>query len=394
LPAATNRNERNSVPRLTAVSVLVLLQALAGMTTLAAQTKPRLRPRHTNTYYVAADTVTWDYTPSGSNQISGQPFDSVERPFVAAGKYHIGHVALKAIYREYTDSTFTTQKPRPPALQYLGILGPLLRAEVGDTIRVVFRNNLDAPATMHPHGVFYTKESEGAPYAAGPGERDLEGNGVPPGRAHVYVWPVPERAGPASGDGSSILWMYHSHIHEEQDLSTGLLGPIIVSARGSTRADGTPNDVDREVVMAFDEIDEDVSRYLSTNLHRYASKGDSTPIAFIFGIASAGGPAEGQFNFRETMNGYLYGNGPMPTMRVGQRVRWYLMASTGFEIHSPHWHGNTVQVSHMRTDVAMLLPMGMVVADMVPDNPGIWLVHCHVSNHLRMGMQARYEVTR
>jgi len=380
--------------RLTIISVLLLLQALAGVTALAAQAKPRLRPRRTNTYYVAADTVTWDYTPSGSNQISGQPFDSVERPFIAAGKYHIGHVALKAIYREYTDSTFTTQKPRPPALQYLGILGPLLRAEVGDTIRVVFRNDLDAPATMHPHGVFYTKESEGAPYAAGPGERDLEGNGVPPGRTHVYVWPVPERAGPASGDGSSILWMYHSHIHEEQDLSTGLLGPIIVSARGSTRADGTPNDVDREVVMAFDEIDEDVSRYLSTNLHRYASKGDSAPIAFIFGIASAGGPAEGQFNFRETMNGYLYGNGPMPTMRVGQRVRWYLMASTGFEIHSPHWHGNTVQVSHMRTDVAMLLPMGMVVADMVPDNPGIWLVHCHVSNHLRMGMQARYEVTR
>jgi hephaestin len=48
----------------------------------------------------------------------------------------------------------------------------------------------------------------------------------------------------------------------------------------------------------------------------------------------------------------------------------------------------------MRTDVAMLLPMGMVVADMVPDNPGIWLVHCHVSSHLRMGMQGRYVVTK
>jgi hephaestin len=31
---------------------------------------------------------------------------------------------------------------------------------------------------------------------------------------------------------------------------------------------------------------------------------------------------------------------------------------------------------------------------MVPDNPGIWLFHCHLSNHLRMGMQARYEVRR
>ena len=374
--------------------VLCLLASLAGSTVVSAQAKPRIRPRRTTTYYVAADTVTWDFTPSGSNQITGQPFDSVERPFVEAGKWHIGHVALKAMYREYTDSTFATLKPRPPESQYLGILGPLLRAEVGDTIRVVFRNNLDAPTTMHPHGVFYTKASEGAPYVGGPGERDLEGNAVPPGHTHVYIWPVPARAGPASGDGNSILWMYHSHIHEEGDLSTGLLGPIIVSARGATRADGTPKDVDREVVLAFDEIDEDASRYLKTNLHRYATQGDSAPIVFAFGVASAGGPAESQDNFKETLNGYMYGNGPMPTMKVGERVRWYLLASTGFEIHSPHWHGNTVQVAHMRTDVAMLLPMGMVVADMVPDNPGIWLVHCHVSSHLRMGMQGRYVVTR
>jgi hephaestin len=48
----------------------------------------------------------------------------------------------------------------------------------------------------------------------------------------------------------------------------------------------------------------------------------------------------------------------------------------------------------MRTDVGALLPMGMAVADMVPDNPGTWLFHCHVSDHLRMGMQATYTVTK
>jgi FtsP/CotA-like multicopper oxidase with cupredoxin domain len=42
----------------------------------------------------------------------------------------------------------------------------------------------------------------------------------------------------------------------------------------------------------------------------------------------------------------------------------------------------------------MLLPMGMFVADMLPDNPGKWLFHCHVSAHLRMGMQAFYTVER
>src|SRR4051812_49741052 len=37
------------------------------------------------------------------------------------------------------------------------------------------------------------------------------------------------------------------------------------------------------------------------------------------------------------------------------------------------------------TDVAELLPMSMKVADMVPDNPGTWLYHCHVNDHILAG---------
>lgn len=263
---------------------------------------------------------------------------------------------------------------------------------MGDTIRVVFHNNTRFAVTMHPHGVFYAKESEGAPYAGTPATSDTARGAVPSGGTHVYLWPVPERAGPGPGDPSSILWMYHSHVHEEQDLSSGLLGPIIVTARGKAKLDGTPMDVDREFIVAFDEIDENASRYLAENITAYMRQPDSVQVDTSFGVPSVRGPSS-QYNFKETLNGYLYGNGPMPTMRRGERVRWYLMAGTGFEFHSPHWHGNTVQVGGMRTDVTALMPMGMLVADMVPDDPGIWLFHCHVSPHLRMGMQMRYEVT-
>jgi hephaestin len=92
------------------------------------------------------------------------------------------------------------------------------------------------------------------------------------------------------------------------------------------------------------------------------------------------------------MNGFSYGRLPGLTMKVGEHVRWYLMATTGFEIHAPHWHGNTVLINAMRTDVAALLPMGMVTAEMVPDDPGTWLFHCHVGPHLMAGMQAVYRV--
>jgi hephaestin len=348
----------------------------------------------THTYYIAADEVVWDYAPSGTDQIKGQPFDATERHFVEAGPHSVGKVTLKALYREYTDSTFGTLKPRPAAWAHLGFLGPLLRAEVGDTIRVVFRNNTRFPVSMHPHGVIYTKDSEGAPYADGANGGGQPGNAVPRGEVHVYVWPVPERAGPARGDESSILWMYHSHVREEQDISSGLMGPMIITARGMAKPDGTPKDVDREFVVAFYEVDENSSRYLPSNIQNSMSDPAGTHVDTIFGLPQVVPPTDGQFNFKETLNGFVYGNGPMPTMRMGERVRWYLMAATGFEIHSPHWHGNTVEVGHMRTDVTALLPMGMVVADMVPDNPGIWLFHCHVSPHMRMGMQTRYEVTR
>jgi FtsP/CotA-like multicopper oxidase with cupredoxin domain len=199
-------------------------------------------PAKTRTYYVAADEVIWDYVPGGTNAVTGRPFDAVERHFVEAGPRSIGGTARKAIYHEYTDSTFSALKPRAAAWAHLGLLGPLLRASVGDTIRVVFRNNTRFAVTMHPHGVFYAKESEGAPYGAAAAGDTARGS-VPSGGTHVYVWPVPERAGPGPGDPSSILWMYHSHVHEEQDLSSGLLGPIIITARAKAKPDGSPIEI-------------------------------------------------------------------------------------------------------------------------------------------------------
>lgn len=340
----------------------------------------------TRNYYVAADEVLWDYAPSDSNRITGHGWEGFDREVMIPAADRIGRTYKKAIYREYTDSTFTTVKPRPPEWEHLGILGPLLRAVVGDTIRVVFRNNGTHPYSMHPHGVFYTKDSEGAPYADGTSGADQADDGVPPGGTHVYLWPVPERAGPAPGEMSSVQWMYHSHHDENSDLNTGLVGPILVTARGMAKADGSPTDVDREFVVGFAEFDENLSWYFEDNVNAYALDkkkrprlGDFSDLYYLS-------------NLRETMNGLSFGNLPGLTMKRGERVRWYLFGTTGFEVHAPHWHGNTVVANHMRTDVTNINTMQMVTADMVPDNPGTWLFHCHVQGHLIAGMQALYRV--
>jgi FtsP/CotA-like multicopper oxidase with cupredoxin domain len=177
--------------------------------------------------------------------------------------------------------------------------------------------------------------------------------------------------------------MYHSHVDEVNDVNTGPIGPIVVTAKGMANPDGSPKDVDREIFAMFAEFDESSSRYLPVNI------GDPR-------INPRHLKPVGPFLFDEefwTINGLSYGNLPIPDMRVGQKVRWYLLSTmSDFDFHAPHWHGQTVVMDGMRTDLAQLSPMGMLVADMTPDNPGTWLFHCHINVHLAGGMEARYRV--
>src|SRR5262245_17857549 len=242
--------------------------SLAGHAHGVAPAAAAVTPGVTRTYYIAADKVLWDYAPDNTNDITGDPFTDDENVFVQNGPTRIGHKYYKALYRGYTDATFKTLAPVKD--QNLGLLGPVIRAEVGDTIKVVFRNNLDFAASIHPHGVFYTKSSEGAPYNDGTSGAAKADDAVPPGGQVTYTWQVPERAGPGPMDGSSALWMYHSHTNEVADTNAGLVGPMVITRKGSAKADGSPIDVDREVFSFFSVINENESPYLDQNLQDLA----------------------------------------------------------------------------------------------------------------------------
>lgn len=350
-------------------------------------------------YYVAADEIDWNYMPSGKDQMMDMAPMGYAKFFLTTGPNLIGPVYRKAVYREYTDATFTHLKPRPPAEAYLGILGPILHAEVGDTIRIRFKNNGTHSYSMHPHGVFYEKASEGSPYDDRVALSAKGGDGVPPGGVFDYEWKVPERAGPGPADPSSLVWLYHSHVEERKDVNAGLTGAIVVTRRGMARPDGTPRDVDREVVQFYMAYDENRSWFIDQNIKRFTtdpkgvdlSKNSSKDPEGAYDPLIGTGP--GVQNLRFTINGFQYANMPMVTMKRGQHVRWYLITvGEGLNFHTPHWHGNTVLVSGQRTDVIAISPAQMVTADMIPDDPGVWLMHCHVSDHMDMGMVARYEV--
>lgn len=333
----------------------------------------------TRVYYIAADEVEWNYTPSyPTNLISAAEFGEDEEVFLENGPNRIGHIYKKSLYREYTDASFTTLKTIPPAWQHLGAIGPLIRAEVGDTIKVYFKNNTRLTISVHPHGVFYNKDSEGAPYGG-----NSNGGTVAPGGTHTYTWGVPERAGPGPADGSSVLWMYHSHTDEIKDTYSGLIGPIIVTAKGQARSDGSPKDVDREFVNVFHIYNENESWYLSDNMNKATNPGSIDPEDDGFK----------ESNLMHSINGYLYGNIPGLTMKKGEKVRWYVIGmGSEVDIHTPHWHGQNGLFMGMRTDILEVFPGSMKIFDMTPDNPGTWLYHCHVNDHIRAGMLATFTV--
>jgi len=398
------------VKRLLWAACLVALGSLTQLAAMSAAPRPMQASPPAGglvrTYYVAAEETEWDYAPLGIDMMTGKPFEGTSAAYTQPGRNHIGRLYRKALYREYTDATFATRKQRPPQDEYLGLLGPILRAEVGDTIKVVFKNTASKPYSMHfPDEVFRPRHKAGTGTTV-----DADGfvtNGEPEdtvaaGATATYEWDVPERAGPQTGDPSSIAWVYYSRVTESQDVASGLVGGIIVTRRGQANADGTPKDVDREIVALFTTFNENKSWYFQENVAAHISAADQqaldkreTNFSDAQGFFTFAGTGFAETNYKFSVNGYLYGDGPAMTVTQGQRVRWYLlgMGDVGaLNFHTPHWHGNTVLSHGTRRDTIGLLPMGTETVDMVPDTPGLWMFHCHIDDHMEAGMMARYEV--
>jgi len=129
----------------------------------AEDIKPTLPGGKVRTYYIAAIETNWDYASGGINMMTGAGFAGKATIWTEHNKNRIGTVYRKALFREYTDDTFATEKKRAPEWEHLGIMGPLIRAEVGDTIVVHFMNKATQPYSIHPHGVAYDRDSEVRP---------------------------------------------------------------------------------------------------------------------------------------------------------------------------------------------------------------------------------------
>jgi FtsP/CotA-like multicopper oxidase with cupredoxin domain len=98
----------------------------------------------------------------------------------------------------------------------------------------------------------------------------------------------------------------------------------------------------------------------------------------------------GMMPYRWEINGRAYGQHTPLLTSPGEYVRLRFV-NTSKMFHPMHVHGHTFQVRHAlgpgaRKDTVMVMPGQTVIADMIADNPGQWLAHCHNLYHAEAGM--------
>ncbi|XP_048361787.1 ceruloplasmin isoform X2 [Sphaerodactylus townsendi] len=333
-------------------------------------------------YYIGITETTWNYAPGMKNIISGRPFSEDEQAsvFLQQGPDRIGRIYKKAIYTQFTDSSYTRSVEKP---FWLGFLGPILKAEVGDSIKVHLKNLATRPYTLHPHGVKYNKRNEGAFYPDNTSGLDKKDDGVQPGEQYEYIWDVTEDHGPAEGDNNCVTRIYHSHIDAPKDVASGLIGPLITCRKG-TLQNGKDKDIDQEFILLFSVMDENFSWYLDENIQTYCSEPDKV---------DKENEDFQESNKMHSINGYMYGYLPNLTMCAEDKVRWHLFGiGNEADIHSAYFHGQILTEKNHRTDTIHLFPATFVDALMVPKNEGEWLLSCQVNDHIEGGMQAIFKV--
>uniref|UniRef100_A0A671M3S5 ferroxidase n=1 Tax=Sinocyclocheilus anshuiensis TaxID=1608454 RepID=A0A671M3S5_9TELE len=339
-------------------------------------------------YYIAIREEDWNYAPSARNLINNRSIEQDEHAsvFLSSGKTRIGSVYKKALYRRYTDGSYSEEIAKPA---WLGFLGPILRAEVGDVIEVHMKNFATRPYSLHPHGVFYEKNSEGALYPDGTTGRDKRDDAVAPGESYTYTWQVKPEYAPTEADASCLTWIYHSHGDAPKDIASGLIGALLTCKQGTLDSSQKRSDVDEDVILMFSVVDENLSWYLEENIEKFCSDPDETKQHMEY--------VDEEFresNLMHSINGYVYGNLPALKVCVGRTVSWHLFGiGNEVDIHSAYFHGHTLVDRMHRTDVLSLFPATFVTATMIPRTEGKWLLSCQVNDHVEAGMQSFYEVS-
>jgi manganese oxidase len=265
-------------------------------------------------------------------------------PWRLVGGVKVGHLVAEPFEHEFAPGLKTE------VWGYNGSTpGPTLEAVEGDRLRIYVTNRLPEPTTAHWHGVVLPNGMDGV---AGLTQRP-----IPPGQTYVYEFVVRYPG----------TYMYHSHYDEMTQIALGAVGMFIVHPR---RPRGPR--VDRDFVLMAHEW----------KINAGARRPDPNAMS--------------DFNVL-TFNGKSFpATAPLLVGR-GERVRVRLGNLGPMDHHPIHLHGLSFRLtatdggyipeSAQTPETTVLVPVGSTrVIEFVPEEPGDWAVHCHMTHHVMMQM--------
>lgn len=247
------------------------------------------------------------------------------------------------------------------------IPGPLIRAYVGDIVKVTLKNNTKLKHSIHVHGFKYTIENDGAQMSPG--------SMVPPGGTFTYTFEA-TRAG---------FFPYHCHSDDGYPISVhiqqGLQGGILIE--DPTKLLPAAKEYVTILNEAYGRLQQSIAHYCS----------------YCAGAAKYFTINHRQYPMPQALN-VATGAIENPTARVGERVRFYVL-QLGNDLHSFHIHGHPLYRRNVATlaeevvdaDVKGLFPGEGVVLETVALNPGNWMFHCHMDVHADLGMIGIFTAT-
>lgn len=244
--------------------------------------------------------------------------------------------------------------------------GPVLRIPLGETRRVKLVNASPRTTSLHFHGVHYAAVDDGTP--------DSPESMVAPGCAHVYA---------ITADQPGV-WPYHGHRDPGVEMARGLHGAVVVPF-----PDEAPADHEYVVFLGQLGIEEEGHE-----------EGEGGP---PFAMTINGRADGGALVIALAGDHYAVTSGSVARAHLGELVRWRVLNVSPDEPHTFHVHGHTwcdggapdaaggCPAGAAPVDNVDLLPAQGVSFEHVEDNPGMWMLHCHIVDHVVDGMFAYYE---
>ena len=219
--------------------------------------------------------------------------------------------------------------------------GPLMEANEGDRVRVVFHNNLPEMTALHWHGFEVPMEMDGS---LGVGQ-----DPIPPGGMFTYEFTLHQHG----------TFFYHSHFPMQEMM--GMLGMFVLHPKQAT----APR-VDRDFGLVIQEW------ALMPN--------NTVPNTLAM-----------EFNWL-TFNGKAGPDCTPMLVRQGERVR-IRMVNLGMDHHPIHMHGVTFTVTGTeagRVPSSMWIPQNTVLVGVAQARDiefdakyvGDWMLHCHLPHHM------------